>query len=120
MQDILIVDDNADIRRLLRATLEGEFATIEADNGELALDLIRTQHPKIVFLDVMMPGELNGLQVLSAIREDEDICDTLVVVVSARGQETDLVNAGRHGADGYIVKPFSTTGIREWVRKMLH
>lgn len=119
MKDILIVDDNDDIRRLLRHTLEPEYQVWEASDGIGALQVVRELHPKLVFLDVMMPGELNGLQVLNAIREDKDLRETQVVMITARGQEEDYENARKHGADGYIVKPFGTQGLLDWVRANL-
>ncbi len=117
MTDILVVDDNADIRRLFRATLARDFDMREADSGAQALQLIEALRPKVVFLDVMMPGDLNGLQVLSAIRENPAIRKTVVIMVTARGQEEDFKNANRHGADGYIVKPFSTLEVLSWAKR---
>lgn len=119
MADILIVDDNTDIRRLLRVTLERDFSVSEADSGAEALRLIESLRPKVVFLDVMMPGALNGLQVLSAIRENPAIRKTAVIMVTARGQELDFKNANRHGADGYIVKPFSTLEVLSWAKRYI-
>lgn len=119
MNDILIVDDNDDIRRLLRYTLEPDYHVWEAADGIGALNVVRELRPKLVFLDVMMPGELNGLQVLSAIREDKNLRETQVIMITARGQEQDYENARKHGADGYIVKPFGTLGLLHWVRANL-
>ena len=119
MNDILIVDDNDDIRRLLRHTLEPEYQVWEASNGSSALEIVRKIHPKLVFLDVMMPGTLNGLQVLSAIREDMHSSEVKVIMISARAQEMDLENAQKHGADGYIIKPFGTGGLLDWVHAYL-
>jgi DNA-binding response OmpR family regulator len=119
MTDILIVDDNADIRRLLMVSLQKEFEVQEAPDGVTALQMIRLLHPKIVLLDVMMPGELNGLQVLSEIRGNASICNTAVMVITALGQESHLENAKRHGADAYLVKPFSTLEVQDWVRSQL-
>lgn len=117
--DVLIVDDSANIRRLLGATLSPHYLTVEAEDGVTALAMIRKHRPRLVLLDVMMPGELNGLAALSAIREDIVICETLVVIVTARSQEVDLQNARRHGADGYLVKPFASTELLEAVRDLL-
>lgn len=119
MPDILIVDDNADIRRLLKVSLQSEFEVQEAPDGRTALQMIRELHPKIVMLDVMMPGEMNGLQVLSEIRQDAAICDTTVLMVTALGQDSNVANAKRHGADAYLVKPFSTLEVQDWVRSQL-
>ena len=116
MKNILIADDNPDVRRLFRATFDAFFEVFEAENGRMALERIRVVRPDIVFLDVMMPGELNGLQVLSAIREDPRISNTTVYMVTGRDDDQDVSNAERHGADGYIVKPFSTAQVIKLVR----
>jgi CheY-like chemotaxis protein len=114
MAEILVVDDSADIRRLFRAMLGHTHIMCEAENGAAALEMIRQVRPKLVFLDVMMPGELNGLQVLSAVREDPVLQNTPIIMVTARGQEIDLANAERHGADGYMVKPFGLKELAIW------
>jgi DNA-binding response OmpR family regulator len=119
MKNILIADDNPEIRRLFRATFDKFFEVFEADSGRMALDKIRVVRPDIVFLDVMMPGELNGLQVLSAIREDSRIANTTVYMVTGRDNDEDFLNAEKHGADGYIVKPFSTAQVIKLVRNYI-
>jgi len=119
MKNILIADDNPEIRRLFRATFDKFFEVFEADSGRMALDKIRVVRPDIVFLDVMMPGELNGLQVLSAIREDSRIANTTVYMVTGRDNDEDFLNAEKHGADGYIVKPFSTAQVINLVRNYI-
>jgi CheY-like chemotaxis protein len=110
---VLVADDNADIRRLFRAALNQVFDVRECEDGDSVIPLMRRIQPKMVFLDIMMPGELNGLQVLSAIRETEELRHTIVVMVSARDQEQDRNNAELHGADGYITKPFSPQAVVE-------
>jgi CheY-like chemotaxis protein len=119
LTDILIVDDNADLRRLLKFCLEQNYNVVEAPDGHTALQIIRKLRPIIVMLDVTMPGELNGFEVLSAIRQDTSICDTTVLMVTALNQDSHLQNAKKHGADGYLMKPFSTWEVQEWVRSRL-
>jgi CheY-like chemotaxis protein len=119
MQNILIVDDSPEVRRLFRATFDKFFEVFEAESGRSALDQVRVIRPDIVFLDVMMPGELNGLQVLSAIREDPHISHTTVYMVTGRDDDDDIKNAERHGADGYIVKPFVTAAVVKLVREYI-
>ncbi len=116
MSYILIVDDHSDIRRLLSISLCKEFTVKEAEDGVSALDMLRHDHPKIILLDVMMPGELDGLQVLDAIKADPKTRDILVAIISARGQTADHDDARHRGADAYFVKPFSPLQIVAWVR----
>jgi CheY-like chemotaxis protein len=108
MKRILIVDDHADIRRLVRMTLEFEsYEVHEAADGEEALAKARELCPDAVLLDVMMPGELDGLQVCAAIKADARLAATHVMLLSARGQARDREEGLRAGAEAYLVKPFS-------------
>ena len=119
MPKILIVDDHADIRRLLTITLGKEFEILEAEDGLHALEAIRQHHPKVVLLDVMMPGEMNGLQVLEAIKANPQTQDILVAMLTARGQTVDSDDARNRGADAYFIKPFSPLQVVAWVRSKL-
>jgi CheY-like chemotaxis protein len=116
MTTILIVDDHSDIRRLLSITLGKEFKIIEAEDGISALETVRQLRPEAVLLDVMMPGELDGLQVLDAIKSDPATRDTLVAMITARGQSADHDDARKRGADAYFIKPFSPLQVVAWVR----
>jgi CheY-like chemotaxis protein len=116
MQKILIVDDHSDIRRLLSITLGKEFDILEAEDGVSALEAIRRHRPAAVLLDVMMPGELDGLQVLDVVKSDPQLKDTLVAMVTARGQVVDGEDARKRGADAYFIKPFSPMQVVTWVR----
>ncbi len=115
MTTIVIADDHSDIRRLLVLTLGKEFTIIEADDGISALEAIRLHRPKAVLLDVMMPGEMDGLQVLDAVKADPDTRDTLVAMVTARGQVADSDDARQRGADAYFIKPFSPRQVVGWL-----
>jgi CheY-like chemotaxis protein len=117
MRKVLIVDDHSDIRRLLSITLGKEYEIMEAEDGVSALEAIRRHRPEIVLLDVMMPGEMDGLQVLDAIKADPRISDTLVAMVTARGQVADGDDARKRGADAYFIKPFSPLQVVAWVRE---
>lgn len=119
MHTLLLVDDHADIRRLIRLTLGKEYRLLEADNGVSALAMVRAERPQLVVLDIMMPGELDGLQVLDAIRSDPALKSTRVILVTARGQATDCALGEAHGADAYIVKPFSPLQLGARIRELL-
>lgn len=109
MKKILIVDDHADIRRLIRMTLEFEdYAISEAPDGETALSMACALQPDLVLLDVMMPGAVNGLEVCRRLRSDAEDCgDPHIIMLSARGQAADREAGLGAGADTYLVKPFS-------------
>lgn len=107
-QTILITDDQADIRKLVRMTLDiGDFVVFEAETGESAMELVRRVRPKVVLMDIMMPGEVDGLEACRLIKSDPELAGTAVVMLTARGQQADIDAGKTAGADGYLIKPFS-------------
>lgn len=122
MIKILVVDDHADLRRLIRWTLEmleQPYQLIEASNGSKALDLARTQRPHVMLLDVMMPGGLDGLEVCRMLKQDPELTGTKIVLLSARGQAHDVQAGLDAGADAYMVKPFSPARLLAAVEQLL-
>ncbi len=112
---ILVVDDNPDIRRLIRLSLEDPYEILEAEDGESAMAMVRQQLPSLVILDIMMPGALDGLQVLQAIKQAPELQHILVVMLTARGQSSDFQFGMQKGADAYFVKPFSPLVLLQWI-----
>lgn len=105
---ILIVEDQADIRRLIRWALQDSGHTLhEAANGALALQIATALRPDLMLLDVEMPGELSGLDVCRRIREDAALADTLLVMLSANASQADRDRAAAAGADSFLAKPFN-------------
>ena len=116
---ILIVEDQIDICKLIRMTLEfGDFEIHEAHDGESGLNMARAVRPHVLLLDVMMPGLLDGYQVCQRIKQDPDLRAIQVVMLTARGQVTDLEAGKAAGADSYLVKPFSPLELIDIVEKM--
>jgi DNA-binding response OmpR family regulator len=116
---ILIVEDQPDICKLIRMTLEfGDFEIHEAHDGESGLNMARATMPTVMLLDVMMPGLLDGYQVCSRIKQDPNLRHIQVVMLTARGQATDLAAGEAAGADAYLVKPFSPLELIERVEAM--
>lgn len=108
MKKILIVDDHADIRKLIRMTLEFEdYDIYEAETGEAALLIAHAVQPELVLLDVMMPGGMDGLEVCRRLKADPVLGDVRVMLLSARGQSHDREAGLQAGAEAYLVKPFS-------------
>jgi two-component system, OmpR family, KDP operon response regulator KdpE len=113
---ILVVDDEPQIRRALRTALTGHGYEVElAETGELALAAIAANPPDLVLLDLVMPG-VDGLEVL---RETRGWSRVPIVVLSARGQEQDKVQALDLGADDYLTKPFGMAELLARVRAQL-
>ena len=100
---VLVVDDDHDIRELVRMLLErAGYNVIDAGDGREGLRALHARRPDLVVLDVMMPG-LDGWATLERIRE---LTDVPVLMLSARGQELDKVRGLKGGADDYVTKPF--------------
>ena len=120
MKKILIVEDQPDIRKLIRMTLEFEDYEIhEAADGAFVLRMASAVGPDLVLLDVMMPGELDGLQVCQRIKSDPRLAHIKVVLLTARGQARDREAGQQSGADDYLVKPFSPLQLIETIERLV-
>jgi two-component system, OmpR family, alkaline phosphatase synthesis response regulator PhoP len=119
---ILIVDDEAHLRSLIRQTLEElEDEGVElltADNGEDALATIASVKPRLVFLDVMMP-KLSGFDVCKRAKQDLGLKDVYIVLLTAKGQEFDRQKGIEVGADLYMTKPFDPDALLQKARDVL-
>ena len=114
--DILIVDDDADLRRTLFLLLEKSYKIVEAANGKDALRLLETNRPRLVLLDITMP-EMNGIEVLRAARK---LDETLRIVMVTSHQEIELAQSALEaGAIAYLTKPFDADYIRAEVARLL-
>lgn len=101
---ILIVDDEKDIRDLIRAYLEKEgYQVFEAEDGRSAIEHARLVHPDLAVLDIMLP-HLSGLEVLSKLRRESEL---YVILLTAKTEEIDKLVGLNMGADDYLTKPFS-------------
>ena len=113
---VLVVDDDADIRGLVRELLERQgYSVTEAANGRDGLRALYASPPDVVLLDVSMP-ELDGWETLERIR---DLSDVPVAMLTARAAELEKVRGLKAGADDYVTKPFSPQALRERVQAAL-
>lgn len=116
---ILIVEDEAALVTLLRYNLEREgFRLLEARDGEEALVLAQEEKPDLILLDWMLPL-VSGLQVCRQLRRDRETREIPIILLTARGEETDKVRGLESGADDYITKPFSPAELTARVRAVL-
>lgn len=116
MQKVLVVDDEPQIRMVLRGYLEAEgYDVAEAADGAEALASLRDDPPALVLLDVMLPG-IDGLEVLRQLRS---FSDAYVMLVTARAEEVDKLVGLGVGADDYVTKPFSPREVTARVKAML-
>ena len=106
-ETILIIEDDPDIVELLQYNLEREgFAVLSASNGEVGLREAQTRQPGMVVLDLMLPG-LDGLEVCRQLKHRDETRGIPVIMITAKGEEADVVTGLELGADDYITKPFS-------------
>lgn len=104
---VLIVEDDSDIRMLLRFHLRNAgYTFLEAEDGNQALELIRKEDIDLVILDIMLPG-IGGIDILKYIRYESQKKKLPVIIASALTEDVDIVTALELGADDYITKPFS-------------
>lgn len=114
---ILLVEDNADLAAGVRYNLELEgYEVVVAEDGEVALSLAGTRPPDLIVLDLMLPN-MDGFEVLRRLRQGGSTVP--VLVLTARGEETDKVRAFRLDADQYLTKPFGLLELLERVRSLL-
>jgi DNA-binding response OmpR family regulator len=100
---VLVCDDEASLRELIRATLGDRYRVYEAADGDEALELARSLRPRVVILDVMLPKR-NGLEVLAELRADKELAGTRVIIVTAWSHAH--VSVAAAGADHFLEKPF--------------
>ncbi len=106
-EKILIVDDEEDILSLVEYNLKKEgYRTIGVKTGEAALQLVEEETPDLIILDLMLP-EMDGLEVCRIIKSNERTSDIPIIMLTAKGEETDIVVGLEIGADDYVTKPFS-------------
>ena len=119
MAKILIVDDEPDLLDLLQFNLETNgYEVVRAANGRTALDQAKAHQPDLIVLDVMLP-DLQGFEVLRKLRSREASRSTPVILLTARGDEADVLIGFELGADDYVVKPFSPRALLARVRAIL-
>jgi two-component system alkaline phosphatase synthesis response regulator PhoP len=118
-ETILVVEDEEDIAELLRYNLEAEqFKVVVETSGEKGVDTARRVLPDLLLLDLMLPG-MNGLEVCRALKSDRATASIPIVMVTARGEESDIVTGLELGAEDYVTKPFGTKVLLARVRAAL-
>ena len=117
----LIVDDFSTMRRIVRGLLKemGCNNAEEAEDGSVALDMLKSQAFDFVVSDINMPN-MNGFELLKAIKADDTLKHLPVLMVTAEARKEDIVKAAQSGAAGYIVKPFSKATLEDKVLRILN
>lgn len=115
---ILIVEDDASLRFLIRNILKDQYTVFEAENGKAALEFLKNNAPDIIISDVMMP-DMNGLELCKHIKTAPATCHIPFIMLSAKGTEESKTEGYETGADAYISKPFHVNYLQMRVRKLL-
>jgi DNA-binding response OmpR family regulator len=116
---VVLAEDDVDIRHLVQLVLEGLDLKVHAvGNGADALDACRAHSPRLLLLDITMPG-MNGLEVCRAVRQDPALAAIPIILMTARAQSSDVAAGIDAGADAYVIKPFGPIELREQVEAML-
>jgi len=119
-ENILIVDDEEDVLELVRYNLDKNGYKIStATTGEDALAKARTKQPDLMILDLMLPG-IDGLEVCKMLKSDPKTANIPIIMLTAKGEETDIVTGLELGADDYVTKPFSPKVLIARARRILH
>jgi CheY-like chemotaxis protein len=117
---ILIVEDEEDIIELFSAIFGdlGDYTVLYARDGEEALKIARADNLDVIILDIQLPG-FNGYEICKLVKSDPAINRTKVLMLSGMAQNYDWLKAQEAGADGYIVKPFSSAALIEKIEELL-
>ncbi|WP_264549717.1 response regulator transcription factor [Flavobacterium sp. N2820] len=120
MKKILIVDDEPNIVMTLEYTFKkSNYEVFIARDGQEALDILKSNFPDVIILDIMMPM-VDGFATLEQIRKDENLTHTKVLFLSAKNKESDIEKGMALGADAYMTKPFSIKKVVEKVEELLN
>jgi len=116
---ILVIEDEPDIRALIEFNLKKfDYNVLLSSNGETGLKHVRSYEPDLILLDLMLPG-IQGLDVCRVIKSDPNLKNTPIVILSALGQEEDIVKGLEAGADDYVTKPFSLDILNARIKTVL-
>lgn len=116
---IVLIEDEADIQEVLEYNLTREgYRVLSSRNGDDGLGLVRRENPDLVLLDLMLPG-LDGIEVCRSLKSDSATSSIPIIMVTAKGEESDIVLGLGVGADDYIAKPFSTKEMLARVKAVL-
>ena len=117
-RSVIVIEDERNIIEAISFILSRDgWDVAPHSNGHAAVDVVRARKPDIVILDVMLPGK-SGFDILTEIRDDSELGQTPVLMLTARGQEKDREMAARAGASAYMTKPFSNSEVLDAVRQL--
>ena len=116
---ILIIEDEPDIQHLLKYNLKQDgYQVLTSNNGETELEMAQTNVPDLILLDLMLPG-IQGLHVCRLLKSEKKTNEIFIIMLTALGQEEDIIDGLENGADDYITKPFSYPVLEARIRSVL-
>ena len=116
---ILIIEDEPDISELIEYSLtQSGYNIIVSDNGEKGIEVTRKHSPDLILLDLMLPG-INGIDVCRILKNDKETSDVSIIMLTALGQEEDIIKGLETGADDYVTKPFSFPVLEARIQSVL-
>ena len=120
MKKILIVDDQLQIRKLVEVTLSAEdYRIFQAKSGREAVKMAKEKRPDLIIMDIVMPGEIDGLEATRVIKNDPDTRHCKIIMLSGRGQKSDREKGLSAGAEDFFTKPFSPLSFIKKVESVL-
>ncbi len=120
MKKILVVDDQLEVRELVGVTLRSDdYQVIQAESGEKAVEVAMSEKPDLIIMDIMMPGGMDGLEATRALKNNPETKDSIIIMLTAKGQEADKEEGFKAGADDYFTKPFSPLELIRKVEEVL-
>ncbi|RLB24222.1 MAG: two-component system response regulator [Deltaproteobacteria bacterium] len=120
MKKILIVDDQPEVRELVEVTLKtGDYQILKAKSGEDAVEIAKAEKLDLIIMDIMMPGGIDGLEATRILKNEPETRDIPVIMLTAKGQESDREKGLEVGADDYFTKPFSPLELIKKVEEIL-
>ena len=119
MSKIMIVEDDTVTVKLLKFMLEKKgYNVVSCENGKKAVDIVEEEMPHLILMDVMMP-EMDGIEATRLIKASQKTADIPVIILSALGQEMEVMNGLQAGADAYVVKPFDSQALLRLIEEKL-
>ena len=120
MKKILIVDDQLEVRELVEVTMRvGDYQVLKAQSGEEAIEIVKAEKPELIIMDIMMPGGMDGLEATHILKNDPETKDCKIIMLTAKGQQSEREKGIEAGADDYFVKPFSPLDLIRKVEEFL-
>lgn len=117
-KSILVAEDESSITELLKIILNEKYNLSFVEDGESVLKEVSRSQPDLLLLDVMMPN-MNGYEVCKALRKDKKTKDIKIAILSAKGQERDILTGLQSGADFYITKPFDPNDLQKKLKEIM-